>query len=169
MNLPKDKNYKQYKIFEDEPIVLRDRMINIKPNLDLVETKIQLLNDEYKSKPKKLDKSKPIKELEINLFNKKFHMDKIVFKESDEKLNKWIIKQTDPLILFISELYPGIKINKDIEKMRPLVQTSPTISIEVYRKERKIGEEGVEYLKKLKDKYGNIILKVLWASLHFKN
>ncbi len=148
MNLPKDKNYKQYKIFEDEPLVLRDRIVHIKPKL--IETKLRLRNEEHKVHKEKV-------------------VDKIVFKESDEKLNKWIIKQTDPLVLFLSELYPGIKIKSEIEQMRPLVKTSPTISIEVYRKERKIGEEGVEYLKKLKDKYGNIILKVLWASLHFKN
>ena len=148
MNLPKDKNYKQHKLFEDEPLVLRDRMILVKPGL--VETKLKVRNEEYIHKKMDLE-------------------DKILFKESDEKLNKWIIKQNDPLILFISELYPGIKINNEIEKMRPLVQTSPTISIDLYRKERKIGEEGVEYLKKLKDKYGNIVLKVLWAALHFKS
>lgn len=156
MNLPKDKNYKQYKIFEDEPLVLEDRMVHIKPKL--IETKLRLRNEEYVQKVQKVQKIQKVSVL-----------DKIVFKESDEKLNKWIIKQSDPLILFISELYPGIKIKSEIEQMRPLVQTSPTISIDVYRKERKIGEEGVEYLKKLKDKYGNIILKVLWASLHFKN
>jgi hypothetical protein len=82
-------------------------------------------------------------------------------------LNNWIIQQKDPIIIFLSEFIPGTKISKEIEKFRPIIKTTPTISIEEYRKKKKLGEEGVTYLKKLKDKYGIIVLKVLWANLNF--
>jgi hypothetical protein len=99
-----------------------------------------------------------------SFINDAFH-----FREKgDNLLNKWILKQNDPLIIFLSEFIPGTKISKDMEKFLPIIKTTPTISIEVYRKEKKIGEEGVEYLKRLRDKYGIIVLKVLWANLNFK-
>ena len=98
----------------------------------------------------------------------KYQPDLFNFRENgDNLLNNWIIKQKDPIIIFLSEFIPGTKISKDIEKFRPIIQTTPTISIEAYRKEKKIGEEGVEYLKRLRDKYGIIVLKVMWANLNF--
>jgi hypothetical protein len=100
----------------------------------------------------------------------KFHYENDFFyirDKGDNLLNKWIVSQTDPIIIFLSEFIPGTKISKEIEKFRPIIKTTPTISIEEYRKQKKLGEEGVSYLKKLKDKYGIIVLKVLWANLNF--
>ncbi len=100
--------------------------------------------------------------------NDRFQSDFFNIKENgDILLNKWIIKQTDPIIIFLSEFIPETKISKDMEKFRPIIQTTPTISIEIYRKQKKIGDEGVEYLKRLRDKYGIIVLKALWANLNF--
>ena len=93
--------------------------------------------------------------------------DKYKIKEKgDKKLNEWIMKQTEPLIVFISDIIPETKVLPHLEKIRPIIKTTPLMSIEEYRKTKKIGEEGTIYLKKLKDKYGNIILKILWASIN---
>jgi hypothetical protein len=78
-----------------------------------------------------------------------------------------MIKQKDPIIIFLSEFIQETKISKDMEKFRPIIQTTPTISIEIYRKQKKIGDEGFEYLKQLRDRYGIIVLKALWANLNF--
>jgi hypothetical protein len=99
-----------------------------------------------------------------------FQNDFFHFREKGDKLlNNWIIKQKDPIMVFLSDFIPGTKISKELEKFRPIIKTTPTISIEEYRKIKKIGEEGVEYLKRLREKYGVIVLKVLWANLNFKN
>ena len=93
--------------------------------------------------------------------------DKYIIKEKgDKKLNEWIMKQTEPLIVFISDIIPETKVLPHLEKIRPIIKTTPLMSIEEYRKLKKIGEEGTLYLKRLKEKYGNIILKVLWASVN---
>ena len=98
----------------------------------------------------------------------KFQNDFFHIKEKgDNVLNKWIMQQKEPIIIFLSEFIPGTKVSKEIENFRPIIKTTPTISIEEYRKKKKIGEEGVEYLKRLRDKYGVIVLKVLWANLNF--
>lgn len=101
---------------------------------------------------------------------KKYHFENDFFhikENGDHLLNTWIRTQKEPIIIFLSEFIPGTKIPKEIEKFRPIIKTTPTISIEAYRKQKKIGEEGVEYLKRLRDKYGVIVLKVLWANLNF--
>ena len=99
-----------------------------------------------------------------------YHFDNDFFhikEKGDHLLNTWIKTQKEPIIIFLSEFIQGTKIPKEIEKFRPIIKTTPTISIELYRKQKKIGEEGVEYLKRLRDKYGVIVLKVLWANLNF--
>jgi acid phosphatase class B len=87
--------------------------------------------------------------------------------KGDNLLNNWIIKQKEPIIIFLSDFIPGTKVSKTIEQFRPMIKTTPTISIEEYRKIKKLGEESITYLKRMKDKYGIIVLKVLWANLNF--
>lgn len=100
--------------------------------------------------------------------NNRFQSDFFHIRENgDIQLNKWIIQQKDPIIIFLSDFIQGTKISKDMERFRPIIKTTPTISVEEYRKKKKIGTEGLEYLKRLKDKYGIIVLKVLWANLNF--
>jgi len=122
-------------------------------------------------KPKQIQKQKDIiiyknqdmKKESIILNNDFFH----IREKGDNLLNNWIIKQNEPIIIFLSEFISGTKVSKEIEQFRPIIKTTPTISIDEYRKKKKIGEEGVEYLKRLKEKYGIIVLKVLWANLNF--
>jgi hypothetical protein len=108
-------------------------------------------------------KNQDIKKVGVNQNNDFFH----IREKGDNLLNKWIIQQKEPIIIFLSEFIPGTKVSKEMEQFRPIIKTTPTISIEEYRKKKKIGEEGVEYLKRLKEKYGIIVLKVLWANLNF--
>ena len=108
-------------------------------------------------------KNQDMKKETININNDFFH----IREKGDNLLNQWIVKQNEPIIIFLSEFIPGTKVSKEIEQFRPIIKTTPTISIEEYRKKKKIGEEGVEYLKRLKEKYGIIVLKVLWANLNF--
>lgn len=141
---------------------------------DMRERKLREIKERDKRekiyKPKSLKKDNIIfKEMhKVNSYT--FQNDFFHLREKGDKiLNQWIIKQKDPIIIFLSDFIPGTKISKEIEKFRPIIKTTPTISIEEYRKIKKIGEEGVDYLKRLRDKYGVIVLKVLWANLNFKN
>ncbi len=143
------------------------KFININTNID----------DSIKKKEKEISESKiklfkPLhkeyffyknKEIKKKLFEKDLYY---ITEKGDILLNNWIKTQKDPLIIFISEMIPGTIISKDMERFKFMIKTTQTISIEEYRKKKKIGEEGVNYLKKLKEKYGNIILKVLWANIN---
>ena len=145
-----------------------------------------ILDEKNYTKIQKLEKEKEKKQDQNYVAKNKYTIDNFQLKNHDMKqkhiynndffhirekgdnlLNNWIKQQKDPIIIFLSDFIPGTKVSKEIEKFRPIIKTTPTISIEEYRKKKKIGEEGVEYLKRLKDKYGIIVLKVLWANLNF--
>ena len=108
-------------------------------------------------------KNQDMKKEIIKTNNDFFH----IREKGDNLLNQWIVQQKEPIIIFLSEFIPGTKVSREIEQFQPIIKTTPTVSIEEYRKKKKIGEEGVEYLKRLKEKYGIIVLKVLWANLNF--
>jgi len=140
---------------------------NYKKKMNLKIEKEERKDKIYSSSQKHVKDKYHFKEENIN---KKYFFQNEIFnfrENGDYLLNKWIIKQKDPIIIFLSEFIGGTKISKEIEKFRPIIKTTPTISIEEYRKKKKIGQEGVEYLKRLRDKYGVIVLKVLWANLNF--
>lgn len=137
-------------------------------------------------KQKQKQKQKDIKYKEIEYIPKPLKKEPYLFKDKlapqqmfdkemflikengDNLLNNWLKTQKDPIVVFLSEFIPNTKISKELEQFKPIIKTTPVISIEEYRKKKKIGEEGVNYLKKLKEKYGNIVLKALWANLNFK-
>jgi hypothetical protein len=149
---------------------------NYKRKLIKINTNIDDINKKEKEiKKSKIKSFKPLhkedfifinKEIKKKVFEKDLYY---ITEKGDILLNNWIKNQKDPLIIFISEMIPGTIISKDMERFRFMVKTTQTISIEEYRKKKKIGEEGINYLKKLKEKYGNIILKVLWATININN
>jgi len=142
----------------------KDYKNNIIKNLKL---ETQERNEKTYKKNKKYEKEMVLYHDKI-VDKQRFQKDLFHIRESgDIKLNKWIITQKDPIIIFLSEFIEGTRVSKELEKFRPIIKTTPTISIEEYRKKKKIGTVGLEYLKRLKDKYGNIVLKVLWANLNF--
>ena len=143
---------------------------NYKKKMKLENEKTERIEKTYKEKKEKKRTNSDLLVFLNKDMKKKHHYENDFFhikENGDHLLNTWIKTQKEPIIIFLSEFIPGTKIPKEIEKFRPIIKTTPTISIEAYRKEKKIGEEGVEYLKRLRDKYGVIVLKVLWANLNF--
>jgi hypothetical protein len=143
----------------------KDYKKNIIKNLKL---ETQERNEKIYKKDKKYEKEMVVYKEKIADTQKRFQNDLFHIRENgDIQLNKWIITQKDPIIIFLSEFIQGTKVSKEMEKFRPIIKTTPTISVDEYRKKKKIGTVGLEYLKRLKDKYGIIVLKVLWANLNF--
>ena len=94
---------------------------------------------------------------------------------TEEKINKkeygdidfynWLHKQKDPYLAVFAELVNAPKMAKTIESFRPNVKDLDTITIDEYIKIKKIGSRKAEWLKQLKKKYGNYILKYLNLSI----
>ena len=154
------------RVYKKNPLLLKEerKIYDMEYNNKIKEKIKEKEKEKYKEKYNNKDK---LILLDKELKQKKYTNDFFHFKEKgDILLNNWIINQKEPIIIFLSEFIPGTKISSQLEKFRPIIKNTPLISIEEYRKKKKIGEEGVKYLKRLRDKYGIIVLKVLWANLN---
>ena len=83
----------------------------------------------------------------------------------DMEFYNWLKTQSDPSIAILAEIVHSPKLNTTIEKVREKINTIDTISIDEYRKIKCLGSRQVQWLKELKKKYGNHILKFLQYSL----
>jgi hypothetical protein len=83
----------------------------------------------------------------------------------DMEFYNWLKKQSDPSIAILAEIVHSPKLNTTIEKIRQQIKDIDTISIDEYRKIKCLGSRQVKWLKELKIKYGNHILKFLQYSL----
>jgi len=92
-----------------------------------------------------------------DFFNKKEY--------GDIEFYNWLHKQKDPSLAVFAELVNAPKMTKSIEAFRPKVKDLDTIAIDEYIKIKKIGSIKAEWLKQLKKKYGNYILKYLNLSI----
>ena len=77
----------------------------------------------------------------------------------------WLHKQKDPSLAVFAEIVNAPKLTKSIEMFRPNVKSLDTITIDEYIKIKKIGTRKAEWLKQMKKKYGNYILKFLKLSI----
>jgi hypothetical protein len=83
----------------------------------------------------------------------------------DIEFLNWLKKQKDPSVAFFAEIIHAPKLKKQVESIRPNIKNMKTITIEKYCKIKKIGDRKKEFLKQLKKKYGNYILKFLLFSI----
>lgn len=77
----------------------------------------------------------------------------------------WLKKQKDPAVAVLAEIVNAPKMSKKIEEFRSTVKDLDTITIDDYIKTKKWGTRKGEWLKQLKKKYGNYILKFLKLSV----
>uniref|UniRef100_A0A6C0JLB8 Uncharacterized protein n=1 Tax=viral metagenome TaxID=1070528 RepID=A0A6C0JLB8_9ZZZZ len=83
----------------------------------------------------------------------------------DMEFYNWLKKQSDPSIAILAEIVHSPKLNVTLEQVRQNINDIDTISIEEYRKIKRLGSRQVKWLKELKTKYGIHILKFLQYSL----
>jgi len=83
----------------------------------------------------------------------------------DIEFYEWLKKQNDPRLALFADLVNAPKLHKSIENMRYNTQKLETISIQEYKKLKKLGSRSVKIIKELKEKYGIVILKFLYTSI----
>jgi hypothetical protein len=83
----------------------------------------------------------------------------------DVEFYKWLSQQKQSCVAILAEIVSAPKLNANIERLRPEVKHMKTMTIDEYRKIKCIGSTKVEWLKQLKKKYGNHILRFLYASV----
>ena len=83
----------------------------------------------------------------------------------DIEFISWLKTQHDPKLAILAELVNVPRLHLTIEKERPIIGNIKTISISEYVKLKKWGSKQMDFLKELKHKYGNNILKFLYLTI----
>jgi hypothetical protein len=88
-----------------------------------------------------------------------------LFQLTDYEFVNWANSQTEThVIAVMAEMKNSPKLKPEIELLRKDVAHIPILSIDEYRKIKRLGVRSVSFLHKMKQIYGNNILKILYLT-----
>jgi len=84
---------------------------------------------------------------------------------ADSDFVSWVNEQPPSMILAVmAEMKQSPKLNPSLEKLRQKVSAVPLYSIEIYCREKRLGERSCQFLKDMKKKYGPSLLRILYLT-----
>jgi hypothetical protein len=150
-------------LLENEHFKLKDQQYN-----PMIHIKKQD-NIQYKSNDYIPAVHKPRNDSQIDFCDKeiqrkyKFELD--MFKLSDYEFVNWANQQSDFLVMAImAEMKQSPKMRDEIERLRPEIYKIPLMPIYEYKIIRKLGDRYASFLRKLKQEYGNNLLRLLYIT-----
>ena len=88
-----------------------------------------------------------------------------LFQLTDYEFINWANSQTEThVIAVMAEMKKSPKLKPEIEFLRKEVAHIPLLSIDEYRKIKRLGVRSVSFLHKMKQLYGNYVLKILYLT-----
>jgi len=98
--------------------------------------------------------------------NHSFEWDLFQWADSDFVL--WINEQPPTMILAVmANMKQSPRLSPELETLREKVDTIPLFSLEEYAKKKRLGERSVHFLKELKKRYGDSILRLFYLTSDF--
>jgi hypothetical protein len=89
-----------------------------------------------------------------------------LFQWADYEFVQWANQQPASMVIAImAELKHSPKMKPSIEMLRHKIDQIPLCPIDVYAKKKKLGERSVSFLKQMKKRYGNSLLRILYVTL----
>jgi hypothetical protein len=150
-------------LLENEHFTLKEQKYN--PMIDIKQSdNIQYKSDNYSQAFYKRHDYSQIDLCDKEIQRKyKFELD--MFKLSDYEFVNWANQQSDFLVMAImAEMKKSPKMRNEIERLRPEIYKIPIMPIHEYKKIRKLGDRYASFLIKLKQEYGNNLLRLLYVT-----
>lgn len=166
IKLPEN-NYAFKKVYENDTIKLKDDLIKIKNPIDnSIDKMIQYTSKEYLPKPKLDTSSIHFCDKEIKRFKTTYKFDLDMFKLSDYEFVNWANQQRGDFLIMavMAEMKKSPKMREEIERLRSDVYKIPLMPINEYKKIRKLGDRYSFFLRKMKQEYGNNLLRLLYLT-----
>lgn len=140
-----DRQYKKKQQFETEKIVRPNLRFSPKKHVDT--EKIEYCEKIYRR-------------------DHKFELD--MFQLDDYEFLNWANSQKATMVIAVmAEMKKSSKMKPDIELLRPQVKNIPLLSIEEYRKKKCLGDRSVSFIRQMKHKYGNHVLRILYLTSRY--
>lgn len=164
IKLPEN-NYTFKKVYTEDGFQLNDReKYKINDNYIQKHDSIDYITQDYLPKHK-LESISSVNFCDKELQKKhKFELD--MFKLSDYEFVNWANQQTGDFLIMavMAEMKQSPKMRDEIERLRSEVHKIPLMSIHEYKKNRKLGDRYASFLRKLKQEYGNNLLRLLYLT-----
>jgi hypothetical protein len=134
--------YKPDKKYKKENLVYEDKKFN--PNKQNLESRLKYCEKIFKQ-------------------THSFELD--LFQLTDYEFVNWANSQKEThVIAVMAEMKNSPKLRPEIELLRKDVSHIPLLSIDEYRKIKRLGVRSVSFLHKMKQQYGNNVLKILYLT-----
>jgi hypothetical protein len=102
---------------------------------------------------------------EQKVFDRKHTFEWELFQWADTDFVNWANEQQETLLMAVmAEMKKSPKMKPSIEQLRLQVKDIPLYTIEEYRKKKRLGERSVAFLKEMKKRYGNSLLRILYLT-----
>lgn len=170
IKLPEN-NYAFKKVYENDSMKLKEELIKkVKNPIDIddkTKTKnIQYTSQEYLPKPKLDTSSIDFCDKEIKTIKTTYKFELDMFKLSDYEFVNWANQKTSDFLIMavMAEMKKSPKMREEIERLRSDVYKIPLMPIHEYKKIRKLGDRYDFFLRKIKQEYGNNLLRLLYLT-----
>jgi hypothetical protein len=88
-----------------------------------------------------------------------------LFQWADTDFVSWVNEQPPTMVLAVmAEMKQSPQLRPDLEKLRQKVHEVPLCSMELYCQKKKLGERSIHFLKEMKKRYGESILRILYLT-----
>jgi hypothetical protein len=88
-----------------------------------------------------------------------------MFQWADSDFVHWVNQQPPTMVLAVmAEMKQSPKLSPELETLRQKVKQVPFCSLEDFAKKRRLGERSVFFLKEMKKRYGDSLLRIFYLT-----
>ena len=136
-----------------------------KPEKIIKKENLQVWKDKVHIHKKKEKEIGPTLQSSQKVFDRKHTFEWDLFQWADYDFVNWANSQPESMLMAVmAEMKKSPQMKPSIEELRSQVKNVPLYAIEDYRQKKRLGERSVSFLKEMKRRYGNSVLRILYLT-----